>query len=119
MDAGDDNIFNVNIFSRMSRCALFISPMALQILIGVRSNGWSEDEAINFMSELCNFCQTFMPEAENFKEEVPSCAIYKARDDNHWVNPSYSGKFKVINGNVHTRLRTDIDRKKCVYELET
>ena len=71
------------------------------------------------MSELCDFYQAFIPETENFKEEVPSCVIGKAGDDNHWINPSYSGQFKVINGNIPTSLTTDIDKEKFVYELET
>ena len=119
MNAGEDNMFNVNNLSWMPRYALFISPMALKRLIGVRSNGWLEDEVINFMSELCNFYSAFIPETENFKEDVPSCVIGKAGDDNRWINPSYSGQFKVINGNIPTSLTTDIDREKFVYELET
>ena len=102
----------------MPRCALFISPMVLKRLIGVKSNGWLEDEVINFMSDLCNFYQTFIPETEKFKEEVPPSVIGKAGDDNHWVNPSYIEQFKVINGNIPTSLTTDIDREKFVYELE-
>ena len=90
MNAGENNTCNMNSLSWMPRCALFISPMALKRLIGVKSNGWLEDEVINFMSELCNFYSTFIPETEKFKEEVPSCVIGKAGDDNHWVNLSYS-----------------------------
>ena len=64
------------------------------------------------------FYSTFISETEKFKEEVPSCVISKAGDDNYWVNPSCSGQFKLINGNIPTTLTTGIDRKKFVYELE-
>ena len=83
MNAGEDNIFNANSLSQMPCCDLSISPMALKRLIGVSSNGWLEDEVINFMNELCNFCKIFIPEIDIFKEEVPSYVIGKVGDDNN------------------------------------
>ena len=60
------------------------------------------------------FYSTFISETEKFKEEVPSCVIGKAGDDNYWINPSYSGQFKTINSNIPKTLTTDIDRFVCV-----
>ena len=83
MNEQKDNILYGNELIRRPRCACFISPHALKRLIGIRGNGWLDDEVINFMAELCNFYQIYIPKTNKFKEKLSSCVIGKAGDENH------------------------------------